>query len=238
MVWHGKVDILLQRSIVKVSLEKKLEDLNLKDADTDEEGEEKSASGDNSFYDLDNYLAVVEVKMSKNLKRKSKSQLLSQVIVNAFFTSSKQKSLLNQLIPSFFVTEKYIRVVLYHVELDILLMSTKLPIWNEDNSGELDVMTLIRVWLALNYSGSMDKSQEQYQTFLKYSNRSNFKKLLSDDAYSVYLNNMQQPLDHEKIASDSYSDDNAGYSFDTQEFVLNCTLELNKAMKALDSARK
>jgi hypothetical protein len=177
----------------------------------------------------------VEVKM---LKKISKSQLLSQAIVNAFFTSGKHKCLRNQLIPSFFVTEKYIRVVLYHVELDILLMSTKLPIWDKERSGELDPMTLIRVWLALNYSDSMDKSSKEYQTFLKYSHRSNFKNLISEDAYSVYLNNMQQPLHPEKIKPDSYSDDNAGYSFDTQEFALECILELNKAMKALDSAEK
>ncbi|XP_052070075.1 uncharacterized protein LOC127708928 [Mytilus californianus] len=219
-VWHGKVDILLQRSIVKVSLEKDLEDLNLKDEDEDKEIEETS---------------ICKEELACGL---AKSQLVSQVIVNAFFTSGKQKFLHNQFIPSFFVTEKYIRIVLYHIELDILLMSTKLPIWDKERSGELDVMTLIRVWLALNYSGSMDKSPEQYQTFLKYTNRSNFKKLLPDDAYSVYLNNMQQPLNSEKIVSDSYSDDNAGYGFDTQEFALNCILELNKAMKALDSARK
>lgn len=241
-MWHGKVDILLQRSIVKVSLEKDLEDLNL--LDDDEEFKEKSvckdelddtASGDHSHYELDNYFAFVEVKM---LKKISKSQLLSQAIVNAFFTSGKHKCLRNQLIPSFFVTEKYIRVVLYHIELDILLMSTKLPIWDKERSGELDPMTLIRVWLALNYSDSMDKSSKEYQTFLKYSHRSNFKNLISEDAYSVYFNNMQQPLHPEKIKPDSYSDDNAGYSFDTQEFALECILELNKAMKALDSAEK
>ena len=116
-------------------------------------------------------------------------------------------------------------------------MSTKLPIWDKDDSGQLDVMTLIRVWLALNYSDSMDKSSTEYQTFLKYSHRSNLRNLLSEDAYSVYLNNMQQPLHPEKITPHSYSDDNVGYSFDTQEFALECTLELNKAMKALDSAK-
>lgn len=174
-MWHGKVDILLKRSIVKVSLEKDLEDLNL--LDDDEEVKEKSvckdelddtASGDHSHSELDNYFAFVEVK---NWKKKSKFQLLSQAIVNAFFTSGKHKCLRNQLIPSFCVTERYIRVVLYHVELYIILMSTTLPIWDKERSGELDAMTLIRVWLALNYSDSMDTSSKEYQTFLKYSHR-------------------------------------------------------------------
>lgn len=68
-MWHGKVDNLLQRSIVKVSLEKDLEDLNL--LDEDEDVREKSvckdelddtASGDHSHFELDNYLHLWRLK--------------------------------------------------------------------------------------------------------------------------------------------------------------------------------
>ena len=70
----------------------------------------------------------MEVKRLKNLKKKLKYQLLSQAIVNGFFTFDKHKSFRNQLIPSFFVTEKYIRVVLYHIELDISSISAQLKL--------------------------------------------------------------------------------------------------------------
>ena len=80
-----------------------------------------------------------------------KSQFIAEGIVNAFYVSN-QESNRNQFIPSFLVTEKYIRILLYNVELDILLKSTKLPIWLNESEGSLDVMTLIRVWLTLNYT--------------------------------------------------------------------------------------
>jgi len=75
-VLHGNVDILLQRSIVKVSMETDLEDLNL--LYDDEEVKEKSvckeelddvAAGDRSHYEQDNYFAFMEVKRLKNLKK-------------------------------------------------------------------------------------------------------------------------------------------------------------------------
>ena len=160
---------MLKTSIIKVNLEKDVEGMTL-----DEESEDES-DDDSSFISFS----------TKNVRNKVKSQVISQAIVNAFYHADKNDALFNQFVPSFLVTEKTIRVVLYNCELDVLLLSTKMPIWKKEGRPELDLMTLIRVWLALNYSGTMDKRSEEYKFILENTSTARFKNLVSDNAYSV-----------------------------------------------------
>lgn len=69
-----------------------------------------------------------------------------------------------------------------------------MPIWGKEGGSELDLMTLNRVWLALNYSNTLDKRPEEYKYVLKNTNTSRFKNLITKDVYTVYQRVLHQPL--------------------------------------------
>lgn len=86
---------------------------------------------------------------------------------------------------------------MYNCELDILLVSDEMEIWGE-LGDMLNINTLVLVWLALN-TDNID--MEFPPIILEITPHSEFKNVIGDDAYSIYLQNMSKPLEQkpEKI---------------------------------------
>lgn len=204
-VWHGHGDILLNRSVIKVSIEKEMANLSVEECSASEDDTSYLTSGNES--DDDSCISLIEVKLFKKVKCKAKSQAISQAIVNAFCESKKNKSLFNQFIPSFLVTEQDITIILYNCHLDILLLSGKFSIWNENK--ELDIWSVIRVWLTLNYTSHIH-SLEFYDMLLENTVKSNFKETVGR-AYDTYLNCVERPLKQEAVQTEYYA-----FSFDQE----------------------
>lgn len=189
-VWHGIADIVLLKSVVKISTEDNDDSENDSDSTVDlscaSPPKQRKTSGSES--EEDSLTSIVEVKLQKSKNKKSKSQALSQCIVNAFCEAKRDKTLFDKFIPSFLATEEYIRIILYNCSSDILLLSEELPIWKE---AELDTRTLLQVWLFLNF----EKFEVLAPGFIYEDMPSSQFKNVVRDVYSVYLEKVTRPLE-------------------------------------------
>lgn len=192
-VWHGRTDIILKNCIIKVETEPN---------DDEDEGEKfarvESASKKRKLEEDSRELSsIAEVNLDKTYFNNTWSGALADGIVNAFCEANKNKSLSNEFVPSFYVTEKDIRIIMYNCELDILHVSDEMEIWGE-LGDMLNINTLVLVWLALNIDNI---DMEFPPIILEITPHSEFKNVIEDDAYSIYLQNMSKPLEQkpEKI---------------------------------------
>lgn len=185
-VWHGRADILVKSSSVKVI----------------KYPEQKDDGNGNDDEDEDLGIGDIEPSFSSNIINDCwpLKQALAEAIVNGFCEGNKNKSLLNKFIPSFLATEQSVRIIWYNVELDILLLSEKMPIWSNDSrtleTAKLNIDTLLRVWLALNFDNyDMDLKEE----ILEKTTHSNFKNVIGEGAFSIYAKNVTKPFKPFKI---------------------------------------
>ncbi|KAJ8320517.1 hypothetical protein KUTeg_002104 [Tegillarca granosa] len=180
--WHGRADILLNHCTINVDTEAD---------DGESETGEKPSKRQKEEEISPEFSSNTEVKLDSNNYDDSLAQTLAMGIVNAFCEVKKDVSLSNKFIPSFSVTERHIRIIMYSCCLDILLLSEKLEIWEDE---ELNINTLLLVWFALNFDSFEMKVPEQ---FLERSPQSDFKKCVGHEVYSVYISDMSKPLKEE-----------------------------------------
>lgn len=94
--------------------------------------------------------------------------------------------------PSFFVTEKNVRIILYNCALDVLLLSEKLPIWKEtEDDYSLNTNTLLQVWLFLNF----EKFETNIPGYLLENIPSSQFKDVVKNVYPIYLKKVSRPLE-------------------------------------------
>ena len=115
-------------------------------------------------------------------------QILAQTISNAFLQVKKSQDLSNTFIPSFLATEKFIKIQLYCCSKDLLLVSQELSLF-ESETGEIDISTIIFLWLTLNTEilaqnlGLMEEKPSKFRDFVK-----------KFDKYSCFTDGITQPL--------------------------------------------
>lgn len=196
-MWHGIADIVIHKSVVKVSAEN-YDDSDQEDSDNIIDlacglSPSKQRKTSNSESEDDSWTSVVEDKLQKSKYKKLKSQALAQGIVNAFCEVKRDKSLHDKYLPSFLATDGYIRIILYNCSSDILLLSEKLPIWEntEDGDVELDTTTLLQVWLFLNF----EKFEKLAPDFVFEDIPSSKFKDVVNNVYSIYVDKVTTPLE-------------------------------------------
>lgn len=184
-IWHGRADIIIKSSIIKVTAQ---HDDDEDDNDDDESKDSARAKKDQSKTDA----SFCKNKLEKADSFWTLSQALAQAIVNGFCETRKKKYLLCKFIPSFMTTEKTIRIIWYNCDLDILLLSNKMQIWNDEKEA-LNIDTLIQVWLALNFE---NYDMNVNDKILETTNRFNFKGVVGEKIYSVYCTKASKPYTH------------------------------------------
>lgn len=181
-VWHGRADIVIKNSVVKVTQEPENKEW---DADKELERGEQTES-DSCFCSTRDI----------NDDTWTLSQTLAMAIVNGFCERNKNSSFQFKFIPSFLATEQFIRIVWYNVDWDILLLSEKMPIWSDESrsitNATLNIDTLLQVWLALNFD---DYDMNVKQEILEKTICSNFKNCVGEVNYSLYQE-VAKPLVH------------------------------------------
>ena len=97
-------------------------------------------------------------------------QMLSQKIVYAFLVIKENTCLKNFFIPSFVVTPKGVKIVMYNVPNDSLVTQVKChPLVLLDSpDNKMDRRIVFIIWLALNFDKfELDQSVEVIERFLK-----------------------------------------------------------------------
>ncbi|XP_052086466.1 uncharacterized protein LOC127723754 [Mytilus californianus] len=152
-MWHGRADIVVKgdngsmQEIIKIAV----------DEHDDEEGQGEPASKRAKMdEDIDLWYSLAEVKtdiegsVTSDLREtQDYVQAISQTILNSFLAVKLNKGLRSHLIPSFFVSPKYIYINFYNVEKDILLVQDH-PIKIFDKDG-VNYWAILSVWMALNF---------------------------------------------------------------------------------------
>ena len=188
-MWHGYADILVNRSVVKVTSEDDEENGRgeplQKSMRTGSIGDDESSTSDEEYV-CD---SPVEVKQNA-ITSQAMSQILSQTIVNAFAEVNKDQELSNYFIPSFIVTSQVIRVTMYNCGLDYLLLSDDLDLFIYDEGKvTLNVTTILNLWYALNFENYFDKRSELFPKC----HTSNFKEQ-AGKRYKVYNEECTKPM--------------------------------------------
>ncbi|XP_033752299.1 uncharacterized protein LOC117336057 isoform X1 [Pecten maximus] len=141
--WHGRVDIVLNHTIaVAVLKDQPNSDDEDEYNDTDEEGppskQRKACKNDTVL-----------------LERKVLNKVLAEAITNSFAqVNIHEKTLSHFLIPTFGATSEHITICLYDSENDYLLhIKDELLLWKPIGvAKQLNVRTLVVIWLFLNFS--------------------------------------------------------------------------------------
>lgn len=190
-VWHGRADIVIKNSVIKVTRHSE------KNNDDDDD-DDNLASKDHTNIDP----SIVEIELQKSDSCWSLHQALAEAIVNGFCEGNREKSLLEKFIPSFLATEQTVRIIWYNVEWDVLLLGERMSIWSRDSttreSTKLNIDTVLHVWLALNFDNyDMDVKEE----ILKNTIQSNFKNVVGEKSFFVYAKHVAKPYEPFKIDS-------------------------------------
>lgn len=187
-------DIVLHKSVFKIATEA-LDNAEEESEDIEDLACESPPTKKRKTTDLneeDNLSSIIEVEFEKSRKNKEKSQAIAQGIVNAFCEARRDKSLHNKFVPSFFVTEKNVRIILYNCAVDVLLLSEKLPIWKEtEDDYSLNTNTLLQVWLFLNF----EKFETNIPGYLLENIPSSQFKDVVKNVYPIYLKKVSRPLE-------------------------------------------
>jgi hypothetical protein len=131
-----------------------------------------------------NSRSIVEEKQMQLLH-----QALAQTITNAFLQVKLSPCLASTLVPSFKASKQGIQILMYSCASDLLLVSEELPLF-DFNTNELDVSTLIYLWLSLN----IDIPAQSMDTIdWNNSNFSGFVKIF--EKYNCYSEGVTHPCD-------------------------------------------
>ncbi|XP_053398913.1 uncharacterized protein LOC123556675 isoform X2 [Mercenaria mercenaria] len=179
-MWHGKADIIIKHGKVQqaVAVRQGSSGSSGEPAakrqrmDSEEKETESSIAGEKETEC--SRTGLVEVKKDLNWKvtRKSEQdqdpvpQILSQTIVNAFLVAKVNQNLKNFFIPSFLVSPKGVRLVMYNLPNDSLVTQVECQpvLFNK----ELNRRVVFTIWLALNFDKfCLDKSVKIIEKFLK-----------------------------------------------------------------------
>ncbi|XP_060591976.1 uncharacterized protein LOC132746742, partial [Ruditapes philippinarum] len=225
-VWHGRADILIRHSKVKVVKDVREE--------IDEEGcgepqhkkIRKYSEGstctsdyyesDTSFVKTayrDHYMPLGPFKLQTGVHCKDLSQVLAQTIVNAFIQNKKFPALKEYFIPCFLASENNITIHMYNPFYDILLThGESMQIFSQ---GKLNIDTIFAVWMALNfYKFPVGLSDENIQeTWQKYfTESSGFHNAISS-CMDVYRNEMDEPMIHDDPVDQNMNHNNLAFIF-------------------------
>ncbi|CAG2236474.1 unnamed protein product [Mytilus edulis] len=171
-VWHGRPDIWIDRSIVKIESE-------LDESVDDEETLE--------------YDTTIEIKKDKEIKN-GLEQAFAQTITNAFYQAKENPELKNLFIPSFLATDVKVQILMYNVEEDRLLKSQDMQLFSDQCLNGLNNGTIVCIWFALNFVEKFQqKGLEKEFEAIKFE-KSGFQSRLPHDILSIYLNQLKRPL--------------------------------------------
>ncbi|XP_021355713.1 uncharacterized protein LOC110451829 [Mizuhopecten yessoensis] len=156
--WHGRVDILLNHTIAVAFLQ----ELTDKDdeGETDDSGEDSNEDEPRSKQrKMDSCGICVKEKTAKKhdnilLDQKVMKQILAEAITNGFAQVNMNSTALSHfLIPTFGTTSEHVTICLYDSENDYLLhIQEHLELWCPgEMSDQLNVMTIVVIWLFLNF---------------------------------------------------------------------------------------
>jgi hypothetical protein len=196
-VWHGDADILVKRSVIKISCDDDLDD----GSGEPEKKRIKIGSvrdDDNSTSD-ESFDSTVEVKRDV-ISTRAMAQGLAQTIVNAFCEVKKKPSLSNTFIPSFISNEKIIKMTLYNCEIDRLIMTKDLKLFTYDNESKpiLNFSTILSIWYALNFEIFIENPESEKYLELKESKI----KEHARHKLSVYKDSCTKPFTPNEVEKD------------------------------------
>ncbi|XP_033748689.1 uncharacterized protein LOC117333487 [Pecten maximus] len=156
--WHGRVDIMVNDTVA-VAIGKEPTD-NGEEEDEDDDENDNEPQSKRKKVEMDQECEnCVEFESSSKCEidlfsGNTFQQLLAKTITNGFAQVNRNRSTLsNFLIPTFGVTSDHVSICLYDPENDCLLhIDKELKLWTWGDFEQLEPVTIIIIWLFLNFT--------------------------------------------------------------------------------------
>ncbi|XP_063397760.1 uncharacterized protein LOC134682093 [Mytilus trossulus] len=206
--WHGYSDILIDKSTVKVDIDKSCETEETEEYEWPEPVAKKQrllektngTCGEGSIFtpkgDTFTMCEDQSFKTEKTLR-----QSFAQTITNAFYQVKQNPKIENLCIPSFLASDNKVRIIMYNCEQDRLYISEDMYLFDSLCDHGLNVGTIVSIWLALNFETFQNEVDEKDLTAIALK-KSSFQEKLPDTVLSAYKHQLFRILPTKRKQTD------------------------------------